>query len=479
MHARTSCHPVSMCRVQRFRSPPSWHKLPCRNLCKNLLHHRPATEPHSQPVGLADAAAASTAAAEAGAADGAAPAGESYSSRAFWSRFSRPSATPDWASPIQVGRGNRIVSRCLRDAREDAVCKVPQLTYIHPHTYNHIHAYIYIHPHSFLSINSFMGARARLCGVRACVLARLAALDGARAWACAFARALVCAAYLPPAPLHSSLSGQTPRVRRKREQSDFKCGERGTAPGWGERVPPAPEQCDLNVGTAPGGAKPPVVRPSRTYTSPPHRRQVVGRQRIGCGLLVELHGQIGILTNQHVLPDATAASAAIAVFETATMGVIETSLHPTACYISSPASSLDYAFVACLQKPPGVQPVPLLPVDPAAQARPPAAGDTVLVVLHPDGGEKAVAIGPVIKVCAPSPTHPPRSAHPLRCKGPCTLSSRVTAAAPPRRHSTSLQRSVRHALALSPCTLPCPRSPPMHPTMASLSPHATCLGRQG
>ncbi len=44
-----------------------------------------------------------------------------YSTKAFWDRLSRATATPGSSASLDTGRGNRVVPRALRDAREDAV----------------------------------------------------------------------------------------------------------------------------------------------------------------------------------------------------------------------------------------------------------------------------------------------------------------------------------------------------------------------
>ena len=116
----------------------------------------------------------------------------------------------------------------------------------------------------------------------------------------------------------------------------------------------------------------------------------------GSGFFVLVQGRLGILTNNHVLPNKKAASIAVAIFQTARMGTVEVALYPHKLWHSSPKDELDYSLVAC-EVPQGIQPMDLLPAAlPEVQQ-----GDTIVIVQHPDGGEKSASSGPVHKV------HPP------------------------------------------------------------------------
>ena len=114
------------------------------------------------------------------------------------------------------------------------------------------------------------------------------------------------------------------------------------------------------------------------------------------GFYVLVGGKLAILTNNHVLPDKKAASIAVAVFQTANMGTVEVALYPQKLWHTSPKEELDYTLVAC-EVPQGVQPVELV----RSALLGVEQGDTIIIVQHPDGGEKSASSGPVFKV------HPP------------------------------------------------------------------------
>lgn len=118
------------------------------------------------------------------------------------------------------------------------------------------------------------------------------------------------------------------------------------------------------------------------------------------GFYVLVKGKLAILTNNHVLPDKKAASIAVAVFQTANMGTVEVALYPQKLWYTSPKEELDYSLVAC-EVPQGVQPVELVRCA-LPEVEP---GDTIIIVQHPDGGEKSASSGPVFKVHSPYLTY--------------------------------------------------------------------------
>ena len=111
-------------------------------------------------------------------------------------------------------------------------------------------------------------------------------------------------------------------------------------------------------------------------------------------------GKLAVLTNNHVLPDKKAASIAVAVFQTANMGTVEVALYPQKLWQTSPKEELDYTLVAC-EVPQGVQPVELV----RSALLEVEQGDTIIIVQHPEGGEKSASSGPVFKVHAPYLTY--------------------------------------------------------------------------
>ena len=124
--------------------------------------------------------------------------------------------------------------------------------------------------------------------------------------------------------------------------------------------------------------------------------KIESKGRSGSGFYALVQGKLAILTNNHVLPDKKAASIAVATFQTANMGTVEVALYPQKLFHTSPKEELDYSLVAC-EVPQGIQPIEL-----ASAALPDVQqGDTIIIVQHPEGGEKSASSGPVFKV------HPP------------------------------------------------------------------------
>jgi V8-like Glu-specific endopeptidase len=127
---------------------------------------------------------------------------------------------------------------------------------------------------------------------------------------------------------------------------------------------------------------------------------IESKGRTGSGFYVLVQGKLGILTNNHVLPDKKAASIAVATFNTANMGTVEVALYPQKLFQTSPKDELDYSLVAC-EVPQGIQPMKLLHSE-LPEVQP---GDTIVIVQHPDGGEKSASSGPVHQVHPPYVTY--------------------------------------------------------------------------
>jgi V8-like Glu-specific endopeptidase len=128
--------------------------------------------------------------------------------------------------------------------------------------------------------------------------------------------------------------------------------------------------------------------------------KVESKGRSGSGFYTLVQGKLAILTNNHVLPDKKAASIAVATFHTANMGTVEVALYPQKLFHTSPKEELDYSLVAC-EVPQGIQPIELV-----SSALPDIQqGDTIIIVQHPEGGEKSASSGPVYKVHPPYVTY--------------------------------------------------------------------------